>query len=156
MQKLKILNSKEKKNLSKKISEQFNCKFKFNYEVFMNPKNKIFILNKDVSKINLEPRESEQYFALNFEGYIEIPNDGLYTFYLISNDGSKMFLNGMELINSDGLHPALERFTTVALSAGKHAVEFKYFQGGGSNFLKLMWEGPGFEKQEVPDLVLFH
>ena len=109
-----------------------------------------------VSKINLEPRESEQYFGINFEGYIEIPTDGLYTFYLISNDGSKMFLNGMELINSDGLHPALERFTTVALSAGKHAVEFKYFQGGGSNFLKLMWEGPGFEKQEVPDLVLFH
>ena len=109
-----------------------------------------------VSKINLEPKEKEQYFALNFEGYIEIPNDGLYTFYLISNDGSRMFLNERELINSDGLHPALERFTTVALKSGKHALELKYFQGGGSNFLKLMWEGPGFNKQEVPSSVLFY
>ncbi len=108
------------------------------------------------SKINLEPREDEQYFAINFKGYIEIPSDGLYTFYLISNDGSKMFLHGREFINSDGLHPALERFRTVALLAGKHAIELKYFQGGGSNFLKLMWEGPGFEKQEVPSSVLFY
>ncbi len=51
---LHILNSKEKKNLSKLIKKQFDCDFKFNYEVFINTKNKIFILNKDVSKINLD------------------------------------------------------------------------------------------------------
>lgn len=51
---LHILNSKEKKNLSKLIKKQFGSDFIFNYEVFMNTKNKIFILNKDVSKINLD------------------------------------------------------------------------------------------------------
>ena len=51
---LHILNSKEKKNLSKLIKKQFDCDFTFNYEVFMNTKNKIFILNKDVSKIELD------------------------------------------------------------------------------------------------------
>lgn len=51
---LHILNSKEKKNLSKLIKKQFGCTFKFNYEVFMNTKNKLFILNKDVAKINLD------------------------------------------------------------------------------------------------------
>ena len=51
---LKILNSREKRDLSTLIEKQFGCKFDFNYEVFMNPKNKIFILNKDVSKIDLD------------------------------------------------------------------------------------------------------
>jgi predicted alpha-1,2-mannosidase len=109
-----------------------------------------------VSKINIDQKDREQYFAFNLEGYIQIPNDGLYTFYLISNDGSKLFLNGKEIINSDGLHPAFERFASVGLKSGKHALKLKYFQGGGSCFLKLMWEGPGFEKQEVPSSVLFH
>ncbi len=54
MQQLKILNSKEKKRIEKLINEQFNCDFSFNYEVFMNTKNKLFILNKDVSKVNLD------------------------------------------------------------------------------------------------------
>ncbi len=108
------------------------------------------------SIFNLDQKDRDQYFAFNFKGYIEIPNDGLYTFYLISNDGSKLLLNNKEIVNSDGLHPALERFKTVALKSGKHLLELKYFQGGGSNFLKLMWEGPGFEKEEVPSTVLFH
>jgi len=109
-----------------------------------------------VKKFTLEPKGREQYFAFSFEGYIEIPNDGLYTFYLVSNDGSKLFLNDRLVINNDGLHPALEEFKIVALMAGKQAISIKYFQEGGSNILKLMWEGPGFGKQEVPPSVLFH
>ena len=54
MQQLKILNSKERKRIEKIINSQFDCDFKFNYEVFMNTKNKLFILNKDVSLINLD------------------------------------------------------------------------------------------------------
>jgi NOL1/NOP2/fmu family ribosome biogenesis protein len=51
---LKILNSREKKGIVKLIKEQFNCDFSLDYEVFMNPKNKIFILNRDVSKIDMD------------------------------------------------------------------------------------------------------
>jgi hypothetical protein len=108
------------------------------------------------SKINLAQKDREKYFAFDFDGYIEIPTDGLYTFYLVSNDGSKMFLNDKLFINLDHLHPAVEEFKTVALAKGKHSIAIKYFQGGGSNMLKLMWEGPGFDKQEVPSSVLFH
>ncbi len=109
-----------------------------------------------VSKIDLDKKDREQYFAFDFKGYINIPIDGLYTFYLISNDGSKLFIDNNIVINIDGLHPAIEEFKTVTLAAGKHAVAVKYFQNGGTNILKFMWEGPGLEKQEVPASVLFH
>ena len=109
-----------------------------------------------LANFSLEPRDKEQYFAFNFNGYIEIPTDGLYTFYLKSNDGSKMYLDERILIDNDGLHPALERFQTIALKAGKHAVAVKYFQEGGTHYLQIRWKGPGFDKQNIPSAVLFH
>ena len=107
MQKLKILNSKEKKNLSKKISEQFNCKFKFNYEVFMNPKNKIFILNKDVSKINLEKLRVNSlglYFGVKYDNEIRLSIEGSEIIGKIakknvldlSNEDAKKWLAGQD------------------------------------------------------------
>ena len=45
---------------------------------------------------------------------------------------------------------------SVALKAGLHPISVKYFQEGGSNGLIVSWQGPGFEKQEIPAEVLFH
>ncbi len=109
-----------------------------------------------VTKINTDQKESNIYIGFDFEGVINIPNDGLYTFYLVSNDGSEMYLHEELFIDNNGLHPAVESFKTVALEAGKHPVKVKYFQGAGGEILKLLWEGPGIKKQEVPASVLFH
>ena len=43
MQKLKILNSKERKRIQRQLEKQFETDFELDYEIFMNPKNKIFI-----------------------------------------------------------------------------------------------------------------
>ena len=67
-----------------------------------------------------------------------------------------MFLADELIINNDGLHPAVERTKTLALKKGFYPVHVKYFQEGGSNMLKLSWKGPGIEKQEIPESVLFH
>jgi hypothetical protein len=109
-----------------------------------------------ISHFMLEPRTKEQYFAFNIKGYINIPSDGLYTFFLKSNDGSTLSIDGKMLINNDGMHPVVLRLERIALEAGFHPVEVGYFQHGGSHTLELSWKGPGFEKQEVPASVLFH
>ncbi len=108
------------------------------------------------TNFNLDLRDREQYFAFNFNGYIQIPNDGLYSFHLKSNDGSKMYLDNRLLINNDGLHPVVERSKTLALKKGMYPIKVEYFQEGGTNFLQVRWEGPGFGKQEIPTAVLFH
>lgn len=109
-----------------------------------------------IASFSLEPRDKEQYFGFQFDGYIDIPEQGLYTFYLVSNDGAKLMLDHRVLIDFDGLHPASEKSQTIALPAGKHAVSVQYFQEGGTSFLQVSWKGPGFEKQEIPEGVLFH
>jgi predicted alpha-1,2-mannosidase len=108
------------------------------------------------AKINTDLKDSKIYIGFYFEGYINIPKEGLYTFYLVSNDGSEMYLHNKLFIGNDGLHPAVESFKTVALKKGMHPVKIKYFQGAGGEILKLLWEGPDIEKQEVPASVLFH
>ena len=109
-----------------------------------------------ISNFTIEPKESETFFGFDFEGYIKIPTDGLYTFYLKTNDGGKMYLAEYLIIDNDGLHPAIERTKTLALKEGTYPIIVKYFQEGGTNMLKVSWKGPGIEKREISGSVLFH
>ena len=84
MQNLTILNTREKKNLSKLLRKQFNCNFEFNYEVFMNTKNRIFLLNKDVAKINLDE--------------LRVNSLGLYFGELYKNNELRLSIEGSKII----------------------------------------------------------
>ena len=110
-----------------------------------------------ITNISTTHRDREQNFAFDFKGYIEVPTDGLYTFYLSSNDGSLLNINGKLLVDNDGLHNAhIEKSKEIALEKGLHDISVKYFQGGGSHQLHVNWKGPGFEKTKIPARVLFH
>ncbi|MCE1198208.1 MAG: GH92 family glycosyl hydrolase [Marinilabiliales bacterium] len=95
------------------------------------------------------------YFGVRFNGFIRIPSDGLYTFYLASNDGSYLYLDGKELIENDANHGTVEEPGEVALKAGYHAICVKYMQCGGGKSLKVSWQGPGFSRREIEPEVLF-
>ncbi len=105
---------------------------------------------------DIKNRMRDTNFAFQFIGYINIPEDGQYTFTLASNDGSVLYLDNHELINHDGPHGMLEESAAVALRKGKHKIILKYFQMLGGLGLRLSWQGPGFEKQSIPASVLFH
>ncbi|MCK5776526.1 MAG: glycoside hydrolase family 92 protein, partial [Bacteroidales bacterium] len=107
-------------------------------------------------QFNINLREKEQFFSFDFEGYINIPKDGEYTFYLASNDGGRLYINAILLLNNDGLHPVIEINKPITLTSGLHPISVKYFQEGGRNSLKASWKGPGIEKEEIPADVLFH
>jgi sialidase-1 len=103
----------------------------------------------------IESRLRDYNFAFRFSGYIDIPKDGKYTFYLASNDGSSLYIDDNELINHDGGHAITEKSNAIALRQGKHKIAIKYFQLMGGLGLKLYWEGPGITKQSIPNSVLF-
>lgn len=52
MPELKILNSKEIKEILKMIENQWGAKIKLEFGFLKNPKNRIFIINRDISKID--------------------------------------------------------------------------------------------------------
>lgn len=97
----------------------------------------------------------QEKFALVLQGAIEIPADGTYTFYVNSNDGSKLFINGELLIDNDGPHGALEKQGSLHLSEGRHRWRITYFQAGGGFHLKASMKGPGMEKENISPDMLF-
>lgn len=118
---------------------------------------KLSIKNQGVAgSFNIDNRQRDTNFAFIFNGYIKIPVDGRYTFYLASNDGSVLDIDDHELINHDGPHAMTEESNMVSLQKGSHKISIQYFQMMGGQGLKLSWMGPGFKKVEVQNSVLFH
>ena len=109
-----------------------------------------------ISHFTIDDRKTDSYFGYEYNGYINVPRDGAYTFCNKTNDGSILYLDGNEFINMDGGHPAHEVFKTIALKKGTYKIDQKYFQMGGGLMNKVSWKGPGFEKTEIPASVLFH
>jgi hypothetical protein len=106
--------------------------------------------------INLTPRAGVNTFGYKYKGYFVAPKEGIYTFFIESNDGSKLYINDEELINNDGAHGKQEKSGKMALKAGEYPLEIKYFQAGGGKALKVSWEGPGIAKREMTSEVLCH
>jgi len=95
-------------------------------------------------------------YALTFEGVIQIKNNGIYEFYIQSNDGTRLFIDNKVVINHDGPHGAdIEKTGKITLSKGNHPIRLHYFQAGGGMYLQVKYSGPGIDKQEIPAMVLF-
>jgi hypothetical protein len=101
-------------------------------------------------KISINKSTKEEYFAMKFEGFVEVPTDGIYTFYSNSDDGTKLFLHDKLLVDNDFNHPMSEKSGDVALKKGKHPIQLLFFQGSGGKGLEVSYQGPGVKKQEIP------
>ena len=94
-------------------------------------------------------------FGVNYAGYIKIPKDGVYTFYLNSDDGAILLIDNKIIVNNDGCHAPVEISGVTVLKEGYHKIEVSFFQQGGGMALDLSIEGGGLSKQIVPGNMLF-
>lgn len=67
------------------------------------------------------------HFAVRFTGNITIPETDVYRFTMESFDGSRLFIDGQELINNDGVHYEITKEAFAALEKGSHNFEIRYF-----------------------------
>lgn len=90
-----------------------------------------------------------------FSGYLRIPADGDYTFYLRSDDGSRLTLAGVQLIDLPNVGVAQASQATARLVKGDYPFELSYFDMGGNR--ELLWEveAKGFRRRSVPTEWLF-
>ncbi|MBW7891625.1 MAG: hypothetical protein H3C48_11510, partial [Chitinophagaceae bacterium] len=112
-----------------------------------------------VSTFGLGMQMRPDDFALKFDGSININSSGSYMFYLDSDDGSLLYIDGALVVNNDGLHGsggANEKSGTVFLSAGSHIIQVSYFERGGSEVLNVKYgsSGLGITKQFIPASIL--
>jgi len=108
---------------------------------------------------SLAPAESDpnnfNNYGLIYTGYIDAPEDGIYTFSTTSNDGNDLFIGNQRIIDNDGQHAATEVSAEIGLRAGLHQFTLRYYQSGGSVAFTNAWQGPGFAKEIIPSQVWF-
>ena len=100
---------------------------------------------------NMEPRRRRNGFAFRFTGYVDVKDAGLYTFELTSDDGSKLYIDGREIVNNDGLHAGLIVRQGVDLKPGMHKIVVTFFQGHGAFQLDARYQTPdGDDFRAIP------
>ena len=108
MQQLKILNNKEIKEIFKLIEKLWGAKLKLDYAFLKNSKNRIFVVNKDLEKIELEKLRINSigmYFCeimnneirLSIEGSQIIGPKATKNIVEIDEQQVKQWLNGQDL-----------------------------------------------------------
>lgn len=108
-----------------------------------------------VPSVDIVVRERDQFYLLQFEGFIKIPVSGKYRFSVFSN-ATTIFIDD-ELFSSDhGLLPT-EKVQEMCLEAGYHTVRIvSCILTEQVHELELYWEGPGIIKQKIPETAFYY
>jgi predicted phosphodiesterase len=123
-EKLPVIKSKKKG--SKKIKAEY---FEGDWIALPDFENEKIIKEFALDSLSLDyikPR-SEDHFAVRFNGIFEVPETTVYRLTLESFDGSRMFIDGQEVISNDGIHYEIRKEAFLALEKGTHEFELQYF-----------------------------
>ena len=115
--------------------------------------NSLKVLKKGIAE-NLTVKDlspAMDHYGLEFEGYLTVPESGVYTFATYSDDGSFLFIGDEKVVDNDGSHSAKQEQGYIALEAGLHPIRIHYFEDHAGEVLKLLYKLPGeTEFQEIP------
>ncbi|MDD5151913.1 MAG: alkaline phosphatase family protein [Flavobacterium sp.] len=89
-----------------------------------------------------------------FTTNIRIEKEDRYTFYLRSDDGSKLWIDNKVIVNNDGDHGVKEKSGEITLKPGSYSLKVGWFNGGGSGWLDAFYKNSSIPKQIIPSTIL--
>ena len=96
------------------------------------------------------PGKGQDNFGVRIRGQLDVPVAGRWSFWLRSDDGSRLYIDGEPVILHDGVHGATDKRGTLQLDAGLHEIMVTMFELGGGEELSLSWAGPNLPRQRIP------
>lgn len=114
------------------------------------------VSNGIVEVVSTRDKQRDTKYGFRFTGYIKIKEQGIYTFYTTSDDGSALWVDGIKVVANGGPHGALQEEGTIALEKGYHSFEVRYFNGGGNGTLTVEMQKRGEEKHAISSNILYH
>ena len=89
--------------------------------------------------------------GLIITGYLRVPEDGVYTFSLMSDDGSWLKIDGNMVVDNDRPQSPHEEVCQQALKAGLHKIEVRYFDSNGGMLRLWVFDTKG-QKMQPADI----
>ena len=109
-----------------------------------------------VSQLGTEAiKQREDHFGIVFKGLLKIEKEGLYQISVTSDDGSRLFLDGLEICNLDRNGGGFEDLM-FQLGQGYHRLEVQYWENYGGEDMLVGLSGPGIEAQNLPANLLYY
>ena len=104
-------------------------------------------------------------YGVVWEGFIEIPADGGYTFHVLSRDGARLVIDDLELARTGP--PFAEVCTStgnairinhgsLGLRAGLHTIRVEGLHSSSHGSPRILWQGPGITLTDVPIAAYSH
>jgi hypothetical protein len=96
------------------------------------------------------------YFFVRWTGLLRAPRDGKYRFFTETDDGSRLWVAGILVVENGGDHAMTEQAGEVELKAGDHPIRIEFYENSGVAGCIVSWDPPGRGKEVIPEDVLFH
>ena len=104
-------------------------------------------------------------YAAAWDGLIDIPADGGYTFHLLDRDGARLVIDGIQVAKTGppfaqvcGAPGNAMRYDrgSLGLHAGKHTIHVEGLHSVSQGDPQILWEGPGLPLGPVPSAAYSH
>jgi hypothetical protein len=94
-----------------------------------------------------DPRLPADGYFTRWSGYLQVPEDGEYTFHLTTDDGSRLWIDGAKIVDAWGHHGVEEpKEGKVTLTKGEHEIRVDYYEEYGWAAAHVEWSGPGISR----------
>lgn len=99
---------------------------------------------------------SADNFSVRWTGYVKPAYSQQYTFFVKSDDGVRLWVNGVLLVDKWTNHSATEYSGKISLvAATKYSIKVEYYDNTGPAVAQLSWSSSSQAKQIIPSTRLY-
>ena len=118
----------------------------------------------DSTGLQVDPHGFTRYVTA-WDGSLDVPVDGGYTFHLLSRDGARVLIDGVEVARTGppfaqvcGVAGNAMRYDrgSLGLRAGPHTLHVEGLHYASQGTPRLLWEGPGLPIADIPEAAFSH
>jgi glucose/arabinose dehydrogenase len=113
-------------------------------------------INFNWKKGSPDPAIGADTFSARWTGFVQPEFSEMYTFYTLTNDGVRLWVDGQLIIDRWVNNPQGEGVGTIVLTGGvKYSITMEYYENKANAAARLSWSSPSQVKQIVPMLRLY-
>ena len=113
-------------------------------------------VNFDWASGSPDPAIAADTFSARWTGQVQPQFSETYTFYTQSDDGVRLWVNNVPIVNNWTDHAVTENSGTIALTAGqRYDIRLEFYENGGLATARLLWSSLSTAKAAVPMASLY-
>lgn len=144
---LRVVGDNDRPNVSYRMWEGITTKTLPVFSSLGRPKASGKVYEFSLDQLDVEDKD---HFAVEFTADLHIDKADNYRFGVISDDGSKVYIDGRLLIDNDGSHSSDMKCANIDLNEGMHRIRVEYFDDYMGQRLELSYSSAHICEQVVP------